>query len=1670
MAIKITDLVDQQAMQQLADLRTRFDDVKSKYVEVANALLGGLTIKVSVVGDLEKIDTLLRTTSKKLIDITKQHTAVVAEQQQVLTRTTATIADQLQKNAQYNASKRESTNVDKEAMQTAKELLSVYDQRMEEYVNLMRRESEARAAVSQLNKQYKDGAIQADAYEAQMVELQKTLRSLTAQKREVTKSMAVEERMNATASGSYNNLRQQLEFLKDALKGIPKDALADPAEQERVQRLRDAISDLVTELKYQGELMGEHQMNVGNYASAMGGAAVNVKEVDRYLEEYAIATQNGIASTDDINRVLAVNATTTEQMIAQNKALTTAIGQVDQTQAGASATIAEMNAKIEENKMKLLDIDNIMSSHAKTINEAEAQNKALAQAMGMLDVSTDEGKAKYEEYSQRIAENKQFLAEHTQGVIADSDAAAAQQAALEAVASAMATEATSIAEAQEQNRILEQAIRDVNVTEEDAIEKIDMYRSKQAQNDELIAKFNGTLMENKELYNQAENALKNNAATVSEAAAQNKILAEAIQNVNQHAKGAQQKINEYNAKIRENEAVINQSAKASDELANKLLSTVGVSGNFGNSLMSLGKLAGQGGNAFAGLSTKVSAFGKTCLGLLTNPYMLAFLGIAGVAAGVKWWYDYNKGLVEASRLTKYFTGLTGDSMKSVRDNVQAVADTFGKDFKETLRAANALAKNTGITVNEATDLIAKGFAAGGTNSEQFLSNLQRYAPTLEKAGMSADEMVASLSQIDKAGTNSTRSLTAMGKASLQLRVMNNSTAESLKGIGIDADQMSKDLQNGSITVTEALSQVAAKLQETGTTSQEAATVMKELFGARGESAIGDGFIEFLASGNQGLEELLGKADSFQRLKLQEVETNKELDDIVASLFDTTGGGFESATTKCKIWIKQGLIAAIKWVVNLINYFIDWYNESLLVRGIVNAITNSFKIMWEVVKLVANLIIDAVKSLGRQLHALGDIVEGVFTLDPKKVMKGWNDLGKNFGDTWKEMGADALTAGKNIANSWLDGVNSTLNPQKIKHIDVNSIGSADTGSSSVGKGGKGNGGRNRESSSLGGKNASSTGKARVDDENKAALEQLKILEQLNASTIELMDDGIEKTLAKIQLEYKKKVDAIKGNSANEQALRINLAKEMSNKLAQAQAQYDANRLKIDTQNRLAAVEAGSKEEYDIKKKQLEEQYNEEVANAKKTGADVNLIKDKYVKLFNELNQKYNKKRLDELAEDAATEQIIRDNALQTELTALKNQQDEEIKSVDGNEKKIAAIKDKYARLSVEKQEQYAIETAKRQMEAYKKQVNMLKGDNGAFDALFGDEESLMDVGANTQILEGIGLAHEEALNMAKNLAKAQLAIANAEADGEIAAISRIVDADVAAREERIKNAEKWLNRAAEACSNITDLVSTLFDGQISKLEEQEEALTDYHDNEMERIETQADQGQITEEEAEIRKRAVEAETERKEEELAKKKAKLQYKQAVAEKANNIAQIAISTALGIMKTFAELGWPVGIPGAAFVAAMGAIQTATALAQPIKAYAKGTDHHPGGLAVVGDAGKKELVESRGKWWITPDVPTLMSLPQGAKVYPDYMEELERMANEPPEDYFKLLASVPLPDITPLVRASLMPQQVIVNNDYRDLKREMAENNRLLKFMLKQQRSIAKQEKYDRYRAERI
>lgn len=436
-----------------------------------------------------------------------------------------------------------------------------------------------------------------------------------------------------------------------------------------------------------------------------------------------------------------------------------------------------------------------------------------------------------------------------------------------------------------------------------------------------------------------------------------------------------------------------------------------------------------------GLTDKLKAFGKTAIGLVMNPYFAALAGVVGVGMTFKWWFDYNKGLMEATRLTKEFTGYTGEALETMRNSIAATADSMGKDFNDVLATADNLMANYHLSGEEAMKVINDGFASGADLSGDMLNKIQQYAPTFHDAGISADQLVAILQQT-RSGIFSDKGLDIITMASKKIREMSTATSASLDAIGISSKQVQQDLANGTKNTFDIIQQVASKMKDFGADSQQVGDVLKNVFGKQGAAA-GIQLIEQLDTMTTDIEEVKKQTGEWGETQLENIKLHKELNSYLSSMFDMSQHGFEEMIEKGKMFGTKILIQIMKGLFNTINYFIDWYNESLLLRGIINAIGINFRLMWNAIKLVCNLAIDAFKRMGFAAKGMLDILEGIVTFDLSKAQKGFKEM-FDISGTIKEAWHDIKNAGIEIGNSFADGfentVNGRLNHLKLANLD------------------------------------------------------------------------------------------------------------------------------------------------------------------------------------------------------------------------------------------------------------------------------------------------------------------------------------------------------------------------------------------------------------------------------------------------------------------------------------------------------------------------------------------------------------------------------------------------------------------------------------------------------------
>lgn len=522
--------------------------------------------------------------------------------------------------------------------------------------------------------------------------------------------------------------------------------------------------------------------------------------------------------------------------------------------------------------------------------------------------------------------------------------------------------------------------------------------------------------------------------------------------------------------------------------------------------------------------------------------------------------------------------------------------------------------------------------------------------------------------------------------------------------------------------------------------------------------------------------------------------------------------------------------------------------------------------------------------------------------------------------------------------------------------------------------------------------------------KQRKERLRIQQEYQQSELDLMDEGLGKELAKIRLNYTKRIAAVKGNTQEEIKTRENLAVAMEDELSEKIYTYNQNKEKVNLQNRLEALSTNSKEELD-QRLSIQLQVNEilrdaEVKAAKKSGEDVEAVNKKYDKKASDIAVKnalerigliekntkketnivqssaedqlravelqYRKGEINEKKYRQKTYEITRDSIL-AQLQLLEAQLKAELAALgpadtkaDAIREKIEKVRSEIRKLNMELEDrEYENEEDKRQDWA-DKFIDVMSNMRDKTEEYLGETASLFSSFYNV-----IGI-------LTKQFAET----------GNFSLSKWWEDLDPTERASVI------LQAYGELFNGIASMVTSAFDARIEQIEEEQEKNEEAGEEEKERIENLVESGVITKEEGEARKRAAEVRTKQKHDELEKQKAELEQRQAKWQKANSIVQTTIATSLAIMQAFAQAGPIAGPILAAVIAAMGAAQIAIIASQSIPKYAKGTKDHPGGLAIVGDGGRQEVIETDNGAYITPSVPTLVDIPKRARVIPNLVD----------------------------------------------------------------------------------
>lgn len=826
--------------------------------------------------------------------------------------------------------------------------------------------------------------------------------------------------------------------------------------------------------------------------------------------------------------------------------------------------------------------------------------------------------------------------------------------------------------------------------------------------------------------------------------------------------------------------------KASDAIisyGDNLKNALGLNNSFGESLLKLGSGGEDAKSVLAGIGDGAKALGKTLLGLLSNPVFIAIAGIAGVGAGFKWWYDYNAGLVEATRLTQQFTGKQGDDLKAFRNNVQAVADAFNVDFKETLMASNAVAQQFGISADESLKLIQDGFVSGANANGEFLDTLREYPAYFKEAGISADEFIAIIAETNKQGIFSDKGIDTIKEANIRLREMTTATASALEGIGISSEQVQKDLQNGSKTTFDVMQEVSLKLNELPDSAAEVGTAIADIFGGAGEDA-GLQYIRTLGNISTNLDEVKDKAGILGQLQEEQLNSQLELENALSGLFDLTGGNFETLTTRAKVFVNDGLTAIIKGVISIINYFIELYNDSLAFRALWQSIVVSFKNGVDTIGNIFGFLIDIVKSFGTTL-------KGAFTLDFDLIKQGFAD----YANSYKTLVANQVKDITENVQKGIENANKKIKPITIP-VTTSSSGSKDTGN-------------NYQSKAV---TRTKTQTSTDKEIENAYKKNIQIRRKLEDELLKLESDDWKKRETQTKNQYQRQIEDLKHQLLTEKNL-TKQNKEDINKTIQALEQQQTQALlKLDNERQLNRLE--------LEKKSLELQLNtisEGSEEELKLRREL-IAKEKQIALLQNKQKAPSQRRSESeiTSEFGQREQSVADTYINEQLAIFSKQQElskSEFELLESTEKqktlyRLSAEKERLQKV-IELNKKYAGSLSEIEIQTIQNTISKIEKEIENTQKKGGDKKDIYDIlglDLNDDEKQAITTSVSFAISQLDSYLQKKIEIANAAveaADKEVDSAQSALDAELQARANGYANNVEMAQRELELAKRNQD---------------------------------------------------------------------------------------------------------------------------------------------------------------------------------------------------------------------------------------------------------------------------
>lgn len=215
-----------------------------------------------------------------------------------------------------------------------------------------------------------------------------------------------------------------------------------------------------------------------------------------------------------------------------------------------------------------------------------------------------------------------------------------------------------------------------------------------------------------------------------------------------------------------------------------------------------------------------------------------------------------------ARVKQQMQGISDVDLKNVTEDLLTLRDTFGMDENETLRGAQQLMKQFGITSQEAFDLMATGAQNGLNKSDELGDNISEYSGKFAQAGYSAKEYFQLMQNgLDGGAYNLDKVNDAINEVTT--RLVDGTIEGALDSFDTKTQDVFKAWQEGRATQKDVVNAIVEDISKT-TNEQEKLNKSATAFGTMGED-FNSGFIQSLTTVGNKYKDVEGAMDKVKEI-------------------------------------------------------------------------------------------------------------------------------------------------------------------------------------------------------------------------------------------------------------------------------------------------------------------------------------------------------------------------------------------------------------------------------------------------------------------------------------------------------------------------------------------------------------------------------------------------------------------------------------------------------------------------------------------------------------------------------------------------------------------------------------------------------------------------------------